>query len=260
PIVVWDVVAAKEIARYPGSWITSIAPDCKSVATVRPDAVHLIGIVDGKDRSIPGLVPARVQSLAFSPDSASLAVGSTDGAIFFYDQATLQQRRSLWGNAKPTLELAFSPDGTTLAALYDDRNRVAQEITCEVRLWQLATDKYQSLPAHRAFTLGFAPDGQTLATEELNGSMNLWDPDSGARRLRFGGSLVATRLFRPVFSPDGKAIVTAAPGGVQLRDTATGHALATLRGHSGAVIDAAFAADGRTMATGTATTQMEDAR
>src|SRR5262249_42369366 len=35
PIAVFDVATAKEIARYPGSWTTALAPDCKSVATLR---------------------------------------------------------------------------------------------------------------------------------------------------------------------------------------------------------------------------------
>jgi WD40 repeat protein len=262
PVAVWDTATAKEVARYPGgSWTTTLAPDGKSVATVRPDAVHVIDLAMRQDRPLPDLLPGPIYSLAFSPDSATLAIGSGDGTIFLYDRTTLQQRRRLPGNATPTLELAFSPDGTTLAALYGQRRVVLEPVVGEVLLWQLATGQSRGLlPAHRAYSLAFAPDGQTLATEDLNGVMNLWDPVSGTHRLRIGGPLVTSRLFRVVFSPDGKAIVAPTPGGVQLRDTTTGHVLATLRGHSASVSDAAFSADGRTLATGTMGRQIEEAQ
>jgi WD40 repeat protein len=259
PVVVWGVPTGQEVARYPGSWATALAPDGTALATVRPDAVHLIDLADGRDRSVAGLGPGPVQCLAFSPDSATLAVGGGGGTILLYDRATLRQRGSLQGNAGPTLELAFSPDGTALAARYDQRGRAAPEAACEVRLWQLATGQSRLVAAPGTFALGFAPGGRTLATQELDGAVDLWDVASGARRLGLGRSPGAARLYRVVFSPDGKAIVTPAPGGVQLRDTATGRVLATLRGHSGAVGDAAFSGDGRTLATGTGGVPVGDA-
>jgi WD40 repeat protein len=145
-----------------------------------------------------------------------------------------------------------------LAALYGKRNTVLEQVAGDVQVWQLASGQSQPLPAHPAFTLAFAPDGQTLATEELNGAMNLWDPGSAEHRQRFSAMGVRARLSRVVFNPDGKSILASIPGGVQLRDTSTGRILATLRGHSGTVVDAAFAMDGRRLALGTHSLPMED--
>lgn len=260
PIVVWDAAAAQEITRFPGGWTTTLAPDGKSIATVGGNGVvHLIAIASREDRALPDLVPGPIRALTFSPDSATLAVGGGDGTIFFFDRTTLQQRRRLPGNAMPTLELAFSPDGMTLAALYGKEKRMLEQPAGEVRLWQLASGESRALAARTAIAMAFAFDSQTFATEEPNGAMNLWEPATGVRRLRLGGGVMGTRMLRVVFSPDGTSILTTTPGGVQVRETASGRVLATLRGHAQPVFDAAFGPDGRTLATGTTARQIEDA-
>jgi WD40 repeat protein len=58
---------------------------------------------------------ALIWSLSFSPDGKILASGSYDGTIKLWDLATGEPRTTLRGSAR----LAFSPDGTILAATTD---------------------------------------------------------------------------------------------------------------------------------------------
>jgi WD40 repeat protein/energy-coupling factor transporter ATP-binding protein EcfA2 len=97
----------------------------------------------------------------------------------------------------------------------------------------------------------FSPDGSTVATASLDGTIRLWNVATGEPRaspLRgHTGGVTAV-----AFSPDGR---TLASGGddrtVRLWDAGTGEERGPpLRGHTGAVTDVAFSPDGRTVASG----------
>jgi WD40 repeat protein len=89
-VVVWDVVAGKELYRLPGG---------EPVRDLR-----------------------RRASLAFSPDGRLLAVGGTDGSseVRLCELATGQVRRELAGHRLPVRSLAFAPDGRLLASGSED--------------------------------------------------------------------------------------------------------------------------------------------
>jgi WD40 repeat protein len=182
--------------------------------------------------------------------------------------------------------LAYSPDGSTLAAGYSSG---------AIRLWNLASHRtisattWSATPLALAFTGGgqrlevadasalgtwnlasqaritaqpfarpapgnavaFSPDGSTVATGGADGNVRLWD---AATQQEIGSPMSSDA--RPVaavaFSPDGTLVAAgSADGNVQLWDTATqqeaGSALVT----GGAEVDAlAFSPDGKLLATG----------
>jgi WD40 repeat protein len=74
-----------------------------------------------------------IESLAFSPDSQVLAIGSFDGTVQLWDTATDQEIGNPLVSASidtgQVRSLAFSPDGKTLAA---------SSQTGAVQLWNLA--------------------------------------------------------------------------------------------------------------------------
>ena len=57
-----------------------------------------------------------VRCVAFSPDGTTLASGSTDSTIKFWDVASGKERATFRGHRHHVIAVAYSPDGKTLAS------------------------------------------------------------------------------------------------------------------------------------------------
>ena len=89
--------------------------------------------------------------------------------------------------------------------------------------------------------------GGRLASAGWDGSVRLWDPDTGAELAALTGHHGS--VFAVAFSPDGRRLASAGTdGSVRLWDPATGVELAALTGHHGSVSAVAFSPDGRRLA------------
>jgi WD40 repeat protein len=104
---------------------------------------------------------AAVNSVAFSPDGKTLAAGSADGTVRFWNVATQQSAGGslIDRQARGVLSLAFSPDGKTVATGNTDGS---------VRLWDAATRRPIGVPfiadAGQVNSVAFSPDGKILAS------------------------------------------------------------------------------------------------
>lgn len=99
-----------------------------------------------------------VEALAFSPDGAYLATGSTDKTVRVWDWRTGQLVHTMADAQGPIRVVAFSPDGRTLAIAGDDRT---------VRLWRTDTGlELLTLDDHPGPVrrLSFSSDGRLLIT------------------------------------------------------------------------------------------------
>lgn len=77
----------------------------------------------------------RVDSVAFSPDSRTLASGggtSDKGEIKLWDVATRKEQAPLKGHTADVISVAFSPDGKTLASGSQDKT---------IKLWDVSGGK-----------------------------------------------------------------------------------------------------------------------
>src|SRR5262249_37289337 len=154
---------------------------------VKDSRVWLCDLKTGKEVRIfksPN-IHVRVQCLAFAPGGKVLAVGmwATD-VVHLWDPGAGKLLRELhWGPPPPDLDavdpepvreppkgladLAFSPDGKTVAAACCDGH---------VRLWEVATAGRRHRALAPAGRLAFSPDGGLLATStSIAGSVHLWD-------------------------------------------------------------------------------------
>jgi WD40 repeat protein len=112
-------------------------------------------------------LPSRTSAVVYGASAVDAA--SEGHTVNLFDVAGQQPIAQLSGYSDAVYGLAFSPDGTTLAA--SDGNG-------KIRLSDTAT--YQTLaildgPTKGVFNVAFSPDGGTLAT---SGKPVLWDLDS----------------------------------------------------------------------------------
>lgn len=175
-----------------------------------------------------------VATVVFSPDGKLLAAPCIDGTIRLWDVAKGVEVRRITSWAKL---LAFSPDARTLATAG----------THVVEMWDLATGARRLADAcnrRASASVGFSPDGRTVATACEDRAVHLWDRDTG----RHSGKLTGhtSNLCSAEFSPDGRTMVSCAyDGTVRAWDGSSGRELHRLTLDKWWPNRAAFLAGGR---------------
>ncbi len=161
-----------------------------------------------------------VQALAFSADGRTLASGSYDKTIRFWDVATGKETAKI---TRPTDRVrgffAFSPDGKTLATLGGDST---------IHLWDVATGKeIHEYPGHVGVvnTIAFSPDGKLIATGSYeDNSVQIWEAVSG-KRLRMIQHPAYVRSV--AFLPDGSLLSGGGDSLLRVWNVANGQELRT---------------------------------
>jgi WD40 repeat protein len=238
---VWQMDTGKQLVTLKGHTgiITSVvfSPDGRRIATAdwnnqeKLSEVRLWDAAAGAEiRRFPRL-PYPVRGLAISPNGQMLAVGKNVRGELTPEQMALDSTTvGVWNaetgerlhslvipSENPTHTggvpfLAFSPDGTQLAA--------PDNFAASVFVWDPVSGKllFKLAASSDTSCVAYSPDGSRLAAIGYDGNVHLWDA-------AFGQELLVLRTLAPpnthlgftarvAFSPDGSRIVANSAAGI----------------------------------------------
>ena len=187
---------------------------------------------------------AAILSIAFSPDSQSVASGGWPSHANLWDLTSGQPKSPTIVHTEDAIRsVAFNPDGSTLAMGGDDR---------KVRLWDVASGQLKAvLTGHseRVNSVAFSPDSSILASGSLDKTVRLWNVVSGQPKAILIGH--TDNVLSVAFSPDGSTLASGnSDRTVHLWDVASRQLKTVLAEHSERINSVAFSPDGSTLASG----------
>ena len=167
--------------------------------------------------------------LAMSPELQPAAMPGRDAA-----EVMIQA-------AGPPSSVAFSPDGTLLAAGTQDAVQL-------IDVAEARTIRILPVPGGDVLGVAFSPDGTLLAAASDDGTARVWDPVTGTVSVIVQGH--TGRVLGVAISPDSAMLATASSDRTaRIWNLSTRLEVASLTGHADRVRSVAFSPDGTMLAT-----------
>jgi roadblock/LC7 domain-containing protein len=210
-LILWDVESVQPVGeplleRSFAIYSVAFSPDGKRIASGTSESIILWDVESGQPIGEP-LYSANVFSVVFSPDGKTIASRSDDGIILWDVESGQPIGKPL--SLESVYSVAFSPDGKLLAL-------GGYEI---IILLDVEAEKQIAKLLHSAFVavndVAFSPDGKTLASNSQDGTIILWDVESGQP---IGKPLHSAYLESVAFSPDGKLLASSSLESIILWD------------------------------------------
>ena len=177
-----------------------------------------------------------VSSVAFSPDSATLASAARDGVVLW----DVETRKEVARLAGPSRSVSFSREGKVLA----------MGSLRSTKLWDPASRETTATidePGRFLRSMVLSSDGTTLATGGSAGKIKLWDVTTRENTATLKGHIGGVNSV--VFSRDGATLASGSEDGtVKLWHVASQENTATLEKHTDFVQSVAISPDGKLLA------------
>jgi WD40 repeat protein len=233
-------------------WDIAFSPDSCWLASASRDAtLRLWRVQDGQSIHVFDGHTHDVYGLVISADGQSLMSSGQDNTVRLWHLQSGQNLKTLRGYTGGIHSLSLSPDGQMLASSSQDET---------IQLWHLQLDRnlsplhpYKTFPSPTRWissltNLSFSPDGQTLAINRHDGSISLWNIQTGHLDQ---WSAHSASLWTVLFSPEGQILASSSDDRtIRLWDVQTHHCLRVLRGHEDGIRAIAFNPSGQGLASG----------
>jgi WD40 repeat protein len=192
-----------------------------------------------------------VSTVAFSPNAALIAGGSSDKTVMIWDTSSGLLRQTLAGETEAVYSISFEPNGKRIASGgkdgviairdTDSGQRVGHPLRPEM------TYGWDVLPS--VLSLAVSPDGTAIIAGYADATVKIWNEGAGLLLHVLNGHTDAVTSV--VYSADGRTILSgSADGTVRTWDAATGMPLRALKTASAQISSVAISSDGRWIAAG----------
>lgn len=237
-----------------GSTTTAISfsPDGRSIATTCMD--RIVRLWDaGTGTLLKQLQLAEkerrveLRAVSYSPDNRWLAVGDAEGSIYIWAMGNSDESAdpmlvsSIAGHTQIVTELAFAPDGNTLASVSRDGH---------ARLWDVPSGHLRlTLPGEHGplRRLAWSADGKYFAFGGQDRLIWLWDTESARYSAALHGH--ASTIKGLAFTPDSRQLFSGSDDGtLRVWDTVLGRCVRVIQGYTLLVQSARWSPDSTKLA------------
>ena len=211
----------------------------REVLLIDPNAGDMVG-------KLPGQTGEATALLAFSRDGSLLAVASgapdVAGEVRIYKAAADPPAITIAAHKDAILDLAFSPDGKTLATCGYDRL---------IKLWDVDSGQLiRELKDHSdaVYGVAFSPDGTLLASGSADRAVKVWQVADGKRLYTLSDS--TDWVYSVAWSPDGHDLAAAGVDkSVRVWEVSAqgGKLVHAVFAHEAPVVRVAWSADSKTL-------------
>jgi WD40 repeat protein len=171
-VVLWEPEEGREITTLPNLdrriFSIAFAPDGKNLLLGGTGPIHRVEVPSGEPLGMLEGHEVAVGCLRFSPDGALLASTGADRSIRLWSASDWSEVRRIDLEAGGILQIAFSPDGETLAVGADHRILVHAVQSGEI-LHRI------ELQPKGIYGLAVSPDGRFLANAAADGKVRIWE-------------------------------------------------------------------------------------
>ena len=231
PVITPPVGSVLALAANPWAPVIAVSTP-KQILLYRSDRLELVGV-------LPNEIGV-AQSLKFNRNGELLLAGGGRpgkfGSVLMYNARTGELMDRIGQERDSILTADLSADQSMIATGGPSKR---------VNLLNLAGEVVHELSRHTDWVtaLGFSPDGQFLATADRDGSLLLWEADSGLFVQKFGGHAGAITSLE--WRSDSKLFVTAGEdGSVRVWNARNPKPVRSWTAHGEGALSAGFRRDG----------------